>query len=106
MKTFGLYIAILFLFNQCSSAQNNQAMSNKYYNTEQTEKLKLSNKEWKEVLPKDVYHIAREKGTERAFTGQYWNHYEARLYRCKACGNSLFLSDAKFESSCGWAFIF
>ncbi len=104
----GLVIFTLF-FSNCTTAQNNKTMSdnkNKYYSKTDTSKITISDEEWKKNLDKDVYNIAREKGTERAFTGQYWNHYEAGLYRCKACGNPLFRSDGKFESSCGWPSFF
>ncbi|HMT35509.1 MAG TPA: peptide-methionine (R)-S-oxide reductase MsrB [Chitinophagaceae bacterium] len=79
---------------------------NKYYSTTDTSKVTINNEEWKKNLDPEVYNIARNKGTERAFTGQYWNHYDAGLYRCKACGNALFKSDGKFESSCGWPSFF
>ncbi|MBP6625029.1 MAG: peptide-methionine (R)-S-oxide reductase MsrB, partial [Chitinophagaceae bacterium] len=79
---------------------------NTHFSTTDTNRVELSNEEWKKSLPEDVYKIAREKGTERAFTGQYWNHYDAGLYRCKACGNALFTSNGKFESSCGWPSFF
>lgn len=69
-------------------------------------KVNLTDEEWKKVLPTDVYHIAREKGTEWAFTGKYWNSSENGTYYCAACGNPLFVSDAKFESSCGWPSFF
>ncbi|MCC7029484.1 MAG: peptide-methionine (R)-S-oxide reductase MsrB [Chitinophagaceae bacterium] len=102
-------IIFTFLFSNCTTAQNNKYMSdnqNKYYSKTDTSKITVSNDEWKKNLDEKVYNIAREKGTERAFTGQYWNHYEAGLYRCKACGNALFRSDGKFESSCGWPSFF
>lgn len=104
----GLVIFTL-LFSNCTTAQNNKTMAddkNKYYSKTDTAKITISDEEWKKNLDKDVYNIAREKGTERAFTGQYWNHYEKGLYRCKACGNPLFRSDGKFESSCGWPSFF
>lgn len=66
----------------------------------------MTNEEWKKILPADVYHIAREKGTERPFTGKYNTHTETGTYLCAACGNPLFKSDAKFESSCGWPSFF
>lgn len=62
--------------------------------------------EWKKLLPEDVYHIAREKGTERPFTGKYYEHKEVGTYYCAACGNPLFASNGKFESSCGWPSFF
>jgi peptide-methionine (R)-S-oxide reductase len=57
---------------------------------------------WKEILSPEVYHITREKGTERAFTGTYWNHSEQGVYNCACCKTPLFRSDAKFDAGCGW----
>ena len=74
--------------------------------TNDNSKVKIGNDEWKKILPQDVYHIAREKGTERPFTGKYNAHFEGGTYYCAACGNPLFKSDAKFESSCGWPSFF
>ena len=71
-----------------------------------TAKVELSNEEWKKILPADVYNIAREKGTERAFTGKYWDHKEGGTYYCQACGNPLFNSNGKFDSNCGWPSFF
>jgi peptide-methionine (R)-S-oxide reductase len=65
-----------------------------------------TNEEWKKILPADVYEIARNKGTERAFTGKYWNSFDAGMYKCAVCGNPLFVSNAKFNSSCGWPSFF
>lgn len=62
--------------------------------------------EWKEKLSEEEYYILREKGTERAFSGKYWNHKEKGIYNCKACGEPLFLSDSKFDSGCGWPSFF
>lgn len=79
---------------------------NPYYSRTDTAKLHVSNDEWKEILPKEVYHIAREKGTEWAFSGKYWNTDERGDYYCAVCGNHLFKADAKFASSCGWPSFF
>lgn len=65
-------------------------------------KIKKSEEEWKADLTPDEYRILREKGTERAFTGRYWNHDEEGVYRCAACGQPLFTSETKFESGSGW----
>jgi peptide-methionine (R)-S-oxide reductase len=67
-----------------------------------TEKIRKSNEEWQRELTPAQYHICREKGTEPAFTGQYWNHHETGVYRCACCGNELFSSDTKFDSGTGW----
>jgi peptide-methionine (R)-S-oxide reductase len=76
--------------------------NNPYYSRTDTTKLQVSDAEWKKVLPENVYYISREKGTERAFTGKYWDHEGLGNYYCAACGNHLFVSDAKFASQCGW----
>lgn len=57
---------------------------------------------WKEKLTREQYHVCREKGTERAFTGTLWDNHEKGMYECVACGQPLFSSDAKFESGTGW----
>lgn len=75
---------------------------NPYYSRTDTSVLHVSNAEWKKVLPPDVYAVAREKETERAFTGKYWDFMGLGMYYCAACGNLLFRSDAKFASTCGW----
>ncbi len=58
--------------------------------------------EWRRILTKTQFHILREKGTERAFTGKYWNFFKIGKYICTGCGNVLFESEDKFESDCGW----
>jgi peptide-methionine (R)-S-oxide reductase len=84
------------------TAKNN----NPYFSRSDTGKVEISNDEWKKVLPSDVYNIAREKGTERAFTGKFWDHKEGGTYYCAACGNALFNSNGKFDSNCGWPSFF
>lgn len=79
---------------------------NPYFSKTDTAHLGISDAEWKRVLPEDVYQISRRKGTERAFTGRYWDFEGKGTYRCAACGNLLFRSDAKFASSCGWPSFF
>jgi peptide-methionine (R)-S-oxide reductase len=79
---------------------------NQLYSKTDDAPVELSNEEWEKILPPDVYHIAREKGTDRAFTGKYNNHSEVGTYYCAACGNPLFKSDGKFNSSCGWPSFF
>lgn len=66
------------------------------------EKIEKSESEWREQLSPEAYEVLRRKGTERAFTGAYWDQKEPGLYRCAACGNELFRSDTKYESGSGW----
>lgn len=65
-------------------------------------KVIKSDEEWKKELSPEAYQILRQKATERAFTGKYWNNFEYGTYVCAGCGTPLFESDTKFESSCGW----
>ena len=75
---------------------------NPVYSNSDTNKVALSNDEWKKILSPEVYHVAREKGTERPWTSKYENFNEIGTYYCGVCGNALFQSDTKFESGCGW----
>jgi len=67
-----------------------------------TEKIARPDKEWQQALTPEQYRIARKKGTERAFTGEYWDNHESGVYRCVCCGADLFRSDTKFDSGSGW----
>lgn len=80
--------------------------NNPYYSRTDTVELEVPLAEWKKVLPAEIYHIAFEKGTERAFTGKYWDYEGIGTYYCAVCGNKLFRSDAKFASTCGWPSFF
>jgi peptide-methionine (R)-S-oxide reductase len=107
-------LIILFaslLFAQCSMSKSDEKTSqqtamdhsnNPYYSRTDTTILHVASSDWKRILPPDVFEIAFEKGTERAFTGKYWDFEGKGTYNCAVCGNALFISDAKFASSCGW----
>jgi len=79
---------------------------NPYYSNTDTTKLILSDSEWRKVLSPDLYAVAREADTERAFTGTMWNSEAKGTYYCAACGYKLFKSTQKFTSSCGWPSFF
>jgi peptide-methionine (R)-S-oxide reductase len=66
------------------------------------EKVKKTEEEWRKQLTPEQYHVARQKGTEPAFTGKYWDNHEDGTYRCACCGAELFDSATKFESGTGW----
>jgi peptide-methionine (R)-S-oxide reductase len=66
------------------------------------DKVVKTDAQWREVLSADEYKVARKKGTERAFTGKYWNNHKDGMYRCVCCGAPLFASDTKFDSGTGW----
>jgi len=112
MRKYHIIAAVCcnLLFAQCTDAQNKKIMDdhkqNPYYSRTDTAPVQVTNAEWKKVLPADVYRIAREKGTEYAFSGKYWDADTKGNYYCAACGNHLFRSDAKFASSCGWPSFF
>jgi peptide-methionine (R)-S-oxide reductase len=64
--------------------------------------MNKTDEEWKQQLTSEEYRVTRECGTERPFTGQYWNCHDSGMYRCVCCGAALFSSDTKFDSGTGW----
>lgn len=76
--------------------------STKTQGHQMSDKIIKTDEEWKKELSPEAYKILREKGTEKPFTGKYWDNFELGTYVCAACGTELFESNAKFESGCGW----
>jgi peptide-methionine (R)-S-oxide reductase len=70
--------------------------------SESKEKIEKTDEEWRKELSPEQYEVCRGKGTERAFTGKYWDCHEQGVYHCACCGNELFSSETKFDSGTGW----
>lgn len=108
---FVLYLLAILSLSGCKGNAQNKSMSenhknNPYYSRTDTAHLSVADSEWKKILPSDLYAVAREQATERAFTGKLWDSDAKGTYYCAVCGNKLFRSDAKFASSCGWPSFF
>ena len=93
-----ILIAISVIFSQDKDVWTKA--SSKY--EKELKKMKRSESDWKRILTPEEYNILREKGTERAFTGEYDAHFEEGVYVCAGCGTDLFESDTKYRSGCGW----
>lgn len=111
MMRTSVIVLMALLLQQCSYSQHanpkkstmdSTKSTNPVYSRNSTDKVDLPEEEWKKILPSEVYHIARQKGTERPWTSKFENFKEVGTYYCAACGNPLFKSDTKFESGCGW----
>ncbi len=100
MKEVLLVISTVFIFSCSVKSQNDTNMASQTDNSEY--KVKKSDEEWKEILTPVEFQILREKGTEYAFTGEYFKHKEKGTYVCAGCGNELFTSESKYDSGCGW----
>lgn len=98
MKIVACFTFLLSLFTACSADTLPQ---NKIVAMDTTKIIK-SDEEWKKELSPEQYRILREKGTERAFTGVYWDNHANGIYKCAACKTDLFSSSEKFDSGCGW----
>jgi len=107
-----IFLMTIILSNLCLNSCSQQPKqvagheNNIYYSITDTTHLNVNIEEWKKILPPDLYAVAREKNTERAFTGKYWDKNPIGNYFCAVCGNRLFKSDAKFASTCGWPSFF
>ena len=94
-------IPVAFISCQGSST-GNTSKSEKDMPEKQTYPLVKTDAEWQKQLSPQEYEVTRKKGTERAFTGRYWNQHDTGTYLCVCCGKALFDSETKFESGTGW----
>jgi methionine-R-sulfoxide reductase len=103
MRKFALFITFaVTAFYSCSSQVKENDINNNQVKTMDTTQITKTEEEWRKTLSPEQYHVLREKGTERPFTGKYYLTTDKGVYLCAACGNELFTSDMKFESHCGW----
>ncbi len=119
MKFTGVFALILLAVfsvacNQTGIASNAVSVSDdkskqpKEDSTKKGKKMKVvkTDEEWRQLLTPEAYEVARKHGTERAFSGKYWDNHEKGIYLCVACGQELFTSDTKFDSGTGWPSFF
>lgn len=109
MRAFLIGTIILFGIG-CTNTKptHNQEITNKMENTkiETDDTIPTTEAGWKAKLSAEEYRVLREKGTERAGTGQYDQHWDSGIYVCKGCGTELFTSNTKFDAHCGWPSFF
>ena len=99
-----LYITTILWFALVSGGTSQEPARN--YITKMKDKVIKTEEEWKKQLTTEEFHILREKGTERAFTGALWDNHDEGVYYCKGCDLELFKSETKFESGSGWPSFF
>lgn len=102
MKTVYAFILISSFFLSACSQNSQEKKTITEYQIQDSMKVVKSENEWKQQLSPIQYHVTRESGTERPFTGEYTDHFEKGHYYCVCCDSELFESDTKFHSSCGW----
>ncbi len=102
MKKSAVSLILLLFLVSCQSQVKQPEKISKTESKQKSGKIVKSEAEWRAQLTPEEYAVLREKGTERAHTGQYAEHFEKGKYVCAACGNVLFTSQSKFKSDCGW----
>jgi peptide-methionine (R)-S-oxide reductase len=109
-----IFASAALLFFSCSTAQQKPSKANKMeekknnpvFSRTNTDKVEVSEEEWKKILSPEQFYITRQRGTERPWTSPFEQSEEIGTYYCVACGNTLFKSNTKFDSGCGWPSFF
>jgi peptide-methionine (R)-S-oxide reductase len=102
-----LSVLVLLAFGACAQMSNKKMVlhdhsKDPYYSHTDNAPLNIPNATWKKILPAGVYDIAREKGTEQAYSGDNWDNHSKGTFYCRVCGHLLYTSDTKFDSGTGW----
>jgi peptide-methionine (R)-S-oxide reductase len=95
-------IVAVVLMTACNGNTQSKGAAGKPAAKDTSKVANMSDAEWKSVLTSEQYHVLRDKGTDRPFTGKYYLHNDKGVYSCAGCGTQLFTSDMKFDSDCGW----
>jgi peptide-methionine (R)-S-oxide reductase len=104
IKIYGSLIILTLLLFACGNTMQNKSQSS-FASIDQVDdslKVKKTDAEWEKLLSPQVYNVTRQAGTERAFSGKYWDNHDKGTYTCVCCGYELFASSTKFESGTGW----
>lgn len=97
-----IYIIFALSIFSCTAQQKSTEQAKENQIADNSDKIVKTDAEWKAQLSEEEYYVTREKGTERAFTGKYWDHKGDGIYQCICCDNPLFDSETKFKSGTGW----
>jgi methionine-R-sulfoxide reductase len=101
MKKLTIFISFVILFS-CNAGRKNENLPKDLITQKRDTMINKSTEDWKKELTPEQYYVIIEKGTERPFTGEYWNTFTEGTYKCAACSYELFDSGTKFDAHCGW----